>query len=62
MDVSYMLQFHKLMNANKEAEFDEDGNVIELKERKEPIKSQRQLFFLDLKNKKKNNKKKDTKK
>jgi len=62
MDVSYMLQFHKLMNANKEAEFDEDGNVIELKERKEPKKSQRQLFFLDLKNKKKNNKKKDTKK
>ena len=42
--------------------FDEDGNVIELKDRKEPKKSQRQLFFLDLKNKKKNNKKKDTKK
>ena len=57
MDVQYLYQFHTLLNNLKNNTLDEDGNVIEMTERKEPKKSQRQLFYLKLKNKKKNKKK-----
>ncbi len=58
MDINYQIQLAQFLN--NQASINEDGEIVEDNEtnKKEKKKSQRDLFYLDLKSKKKNKKNK----
>ena len=58
MDINYQIQLAQFLN--NQASINEDGQIVEDNEtnKKEKKKSQRELFYLDLKSKKKNKKNK----
>lgn len=58
MDINYQIQLAQFLN--NQASINEDGQIVEDNEtnKKEKKKSQRDLFYLDLKSKKKNKKNK----
>jgi|TARA_R110002153_G_scaffold220788_1_gene373315 hypothetical protein len=58
MDINYQIQLAQFLN--NQASINEDGEIVEDNEtnKKEKKKSQRELFYLDLKSKKKNKKNK----
>ena len=58
MDINYQIQLAQFLN--NQASINEDGQIVEDNEtnKKQKKKSQRELFYLDLKSKKKNKKNK----